>query len=703
MTYTYQSPDKYFATERKMSSEFAGGVFAKMLEWTNWVEEVGLDARWSTNDALYQGVDPRGFNGMYDKASFQTMGKNGELLYASFNEARNLLQHILNMTVSQPPNMQAKAINSDSASLIAAQTFDGVFDFYFNTYNAGRLLKQSTQCVERCLYQDIGYMLCEWDPLAGSRVMPEAAPEGAPPGAMGDMKYQGDLYFKARGVRDVTFDPGVEDEDEQDWKCVRDQVNKWDLAERFKNVPGAYEKILGTSAATQEILSNRRGWRRPIASDMVDVWKFYARPSKTLRNGRRALLLDADTVLLDEDNPYGEIPVFSVRAMDSIGSAFGYAPMNVIAPVQLSQDVLTTAIMSNFAMFGVQNIAVKGSDQFDVETLAGAMNIIKYQEQVPVPLQMTSQANGIIEFHEALRHIGETLSGINSVVRGDPESSLKSGKALGIVQAQAVQFQSSLAASYVRFLQNIGNFMLKVFRLYASTDRITQIVGKNQTMQSQTWNRDTFGPIDRVTAELVDPAMRTLGYKTDLAMFMAQQQMTNTPQEFLTVLTTGQLKPQIQAPLTELNLMHQENDDMLIAAEKLQEMMTQAGLPQPTPEMIQAVMPPVWRPDNDDLHIAEHSGLAATPSTRRNSLVMVVVMAHIEAHEQNRIVKAQKQLLDQMAVQSVIPQPMVAAGSAQAGGQAGGSPPESTGEGAPPAQAPQAVSGQSGMPQPQAA
>lgn len=696
MTYTYQSPDKYFATEKSMSSEFASGVFFMMKEWTNWVEEVGLDSRWLCNEALYQGVDPRGYNGLYDKASFQTMGKNGELLYVSFNEARNLLQHILNMTVSQPPNMQAKAINSDSKSLIAAQTFDGVFDYYFNTHNSGRLLKQSSQCVERCLYQDIGYMLCEWDPLAGNKVMPRPMPDGS----MGEMKYDGDLYFKARGVRDVTFDPGVEDEDEQDWKCVRDQVNKYELAERFKNVPGAYDKIMGTSSASQEILSNRRGWRRPLASDMVDVWKFYARPSKTLRNGRRALLLDADTVLLDEDNPYGEIPVFSVRAMDSIGSAFGYAPMNVIAPVQLSQDVLTTAIMSNFAMFGVQNVAVKGSDQFDVETLAGAMNIVRYQEQVPVPLQMTAQANGIIEFHEALRHIGETLSGINSVVRGDPESSLKSGKALGIVQAQAVQFQSSLAASYVRFLQNIGNFMLKVFRLYASTERITQIVGKNQTMQATKWDRDTFGPIDRVTAELVDPAMRTLGYKTDLAMFMAQQQMTNTPQEFLTVLTTGQLKPQIQAPLTELNLMHQENDDMLEAAEKLQGMMTQMGLPQPTPEMIQAVMPPVWRPDNDDLHIAEHSGLAATPATRRNSLVMVIVMAHIEAHEQNRVVKAQKQLLDQMAVQSVVPQPVMDPNMpAQTQPREGGAPTEAT----PQAQAPQAISGNSGMPQPAAA
>lgn len=697
---TNPNSDIYFASHAAMSTKLAAATFDKLKAWRNWFEESGLDGQVMTNEALYQGVDPRNYTGFYDKSSFQIMGKNGELLYVSYPEARNLVMHILNMTVAQPPNMHAKAINSDAASLIAAQTFDGVFDYYFNTHNAGRLLKQSAQSVERCLYSKIGYMLVEWDLLAGSRVMPGLAPEGSPPGAMGEMKYEGDLYFKSRGVRDVYFDPGVEDEEEEDWKCVRDQVNKWELAERFKNVPGAYQKIISTTPSSQELLSNRRGWRRPQESDMIDVYKLYVRPSKVLRNGRRALLLDAETVLLDEDNPYGEIPVYSVRAMDSIGNGLGYDPMSMLAPVQLSQDVLTSAIMTNFAMFGVQNVAVKGSDQFDVETLAGAMNIVRYNEEVPHPLQLAQQADGIVEFHDALRHIGETISGINSVVRGDPESSLKSGKALGIVQAQAVQFQSHLAASYSRFLQNIGNFMLKLFRLYASTQRITQIVGKNATMQSVKWDKDTFGPIERVTAELVDPAMRTLGYKTDLAMFMAQQQMTNTPQEFLTVLTTGQLKPEIQAPLTELNLIHQENEDILAAAEKLQTIMAQMGVAQPTPEMLQAIMPPVIRTDNDDLHIAEHSGLMATPATRRNSLVVQINLAHIAAHEQNRVVKAQKQLLDQLAVQSVAPPVMPVepgGGGANADQGAGASD-----QGAAPT-TPPPTQGQSGLPQPAAA
>jgi hypothetical protein len=110
--------------------------------------------------------------------------------------------------------------------------------------------------------------------------------------------------------------------------------------------------------------------------------------------------------------------------------------------------------------------------------------------------------------------------------------------------------------------------------------------------------------------------------------------------------------------------------------------------------MLQAILPPVLRTDNDDLHIAEHSGLAANPSTRRNSLVTLIIMAHIEAHEANRVTKAQKQLLDQMAVQSVVPVPVMPQG--QLAQQQGPSQPP------PQASAPQKISGQSGMPQPSA-
>jgi hypothetical protein len=669
--------DQYFADAEFESTDFAAEAFAFADAWITFCTDTGYAARWTQNVFLYNGADQeQSEDGQYNASSFQIVGDNGELLLVTYNDFRNLLQHILNMTVSQPPNMTAQAINDDAESLIAAQTFDGVFGYYMQTYRQGRLLRESRITVENALVTDTGYTLIEWDPYAGKPTGEQLDPETGEPvvddRGQPQMTFEGDMYFKARSCWDVFFDPGCEDDDESDWVLVRDQVNKYEYANRY---PHYKTEILGSSAIQTDTLTQwRRGFRKATKTNMINVYKFYHRPTAMMPKGRYAILLDAKTVLLDGPNPYDQLPVFSIRAMEGLGSIVGYAPANVIAPVQQSQNILSSAMMTNFSMFGVQNIAVKDSDQFDVTELAGAMNIIKYSDVAPQALQLAKQADGIGDFYAVLGRKGETLSGINSVVRGDPESSLKSGKALGIVQASAVQFQSALAASYAQYLKNIGNFMLFVFRKYVKEERITQIVGENEMAQSATWSGDTFGPIDRVTAEIIDPAMRTLGYRTDLAMFMAQNNLTRTPQEFLTVLTTGQLKPMYRAEITELNTIHQENSEMLKAAKTLEakskelEAQVQAGALDPMlmnqmlDELAQQLAPPVIRWDNDDLHMGEHTSVACAPAVRRNGLVTRIVMAHMTMHEQNKVIKAQQAAVEaakaQLAAQTAVQQLM---------------------------------------------
>ncbi len=649
------SSNEYFADLPPMSEEFAAAVFTQMRTWQTWVIETGLDQRWMQNLALYHGADPKRFDGCFTQDSFQIMGANGELLHVSFNDFRNILQNILNMTVSQPPNMQAKAINNDSASLVAAQTFDGVFAYYMSTFRNGRLQRQSKVAVENALWGDIGYMLGEWDPTAGK---PIAVQPGDEPMDGEEQQntpvYEGDMYFKARMAWDVAFDPGEEDEEEGEWKCVRDQINKYELAARF---PEFRDEIIGTSAASQELYDWRRGFAKPLESNIIDYYKFYMKPSRSKPNGRRAVLLSSKRVLLDEDNPYDIIPVFAVRAMEGAGGGpIGYGPGNVVAPGQMAGDILSSSMMTNYAMFGTQNVAVKATDDFDVSVLAGGMNVLKYNDTKPEALMLAAQANGIGEFYQDTRHINEAIVGLNSGVRGDPAANIKSGNMLGIVQANAVRYNSPLAGSYAQFLQNIGNFMLQVFRKYVKAERVTQIVGKNDMLQAANWNGDTFGPIDRVTAELVDPAMRTLGFKTDLAFKLADRQMLKTPQEVITVITTGQFKPLIQAQLTQLNLVHQENEDMLAGAKQLQDWIDANGQQAAPPEVLSQLAPPVILSDDDDLHTAEHDGLISSPAVRRNGALLQLALFHNQQHDQNRIVKAAKLQIDQAKVQQMVQQ-----------------------------------------------
>jgi hypothetical protein len=694
---------EYFADLPYESSEFAAEVFSFACSWVDFNTDNGISTRWIQNACLYQGVDPGSMSSdnTWDEDSFSIVGENGQLVNANYNDTRNLMQHILTMTVSTPPGIHAKAINDDTSSLVAAQTFDGVFGYYLTTHKSGRLMKQSKLAVEYSLIEDTGYMLCEWDKSLGDPLgvkmseeldpmTGEQVPETDERGQV-QLNYEGDLYFKARSPWDVFFDPGCQDEDEADWVLVRDQANKYEIAKRF---PEHRTQILAASKAgsLDRLRTWRSGFSRPTKTNMIDVWKFYHRPTAGMPKGRYALLLDEATVLEDTINPYDRLPVFSIKAMEGLGSLSGYAPANIVAPVQQSRNILSSSMMTNFAMFGVQNVAVKDADQFDVEEIAGSMNVLRYADTPPQALQLAAQANGIDEHYDRLGRLEETLTGVNGVQRGDPEASLKSGKALGIVQAAGVQYNSSVAASYAQFLKDVGNFMLFCFRSFLSSQRITTIVGENDRAQSLTWDKDTFGPIDRVEAELVDPAMRTLGYKTDLGMFMVQNGMTTTPQEFLTVVTTGQLKPLYRAQLTAINLVHQENTEMMKAAQQgeaqwgamqqqmqaLQMQAQQAAMVNPAlaqPLMMQAqqlqmqsqqiieqLCPPVHQDDDDDMHMVEHAQVSAAPSSRRNKFLMAVYDAHRAAHKANKIQKAVEMAAEQVQVQAQTTQMAAQAG-----------------------------------------
>lgn len=685
----------YFADLPYESRDFAASTFAFADSWTEWIENTGIATRWEQNRCLYQGVDPQEVDndGFWNSDSFSITGENGELVNANYNDSRNLMQHLLVITCGTPPNIIAKAINDDASSLVAAQAFEGVFSYYMTTHKSGRLLKQSRISVEYALIEDTGYMLVEWDkqqgkplgvqtqkvtkivpqetidPITGATTMTAVPQEIDEPivdeRGQTQLLFEGDLYFKARSPWDVFFDPGCQDEDESDWALIRDQVNKFELAKRFQKHA---VRILGaTEAGTSRLRTWRRGFTRPKKTNLIDVWKFYHRPTPGMPKGRYALLLDASTVLEDMANPYDRIPLFSVKAMECLGTMLGYAPMNVSAPIQQSRNILSSSMMTNYAMFGVQNVAVKDADQFDVTEIAGSMNVLRYSDAPPQALQLAAQANGIEEHYDRLGRVQETDVGVNSVMRGDPEASLKSGKALGIVQAAGVQYNSALAASYAQFLKDVGNFMLFCFRCFLKSERITQIIGKNEEMQSVTWDKDTFGPIDRVEAELVDPAMRTIGYKTDLGMFMVQSGLTTTPQEFLTVVTTGQLKPLYRSQLTELNCIHQENREITEAVatgraqfQKLQQaaqtaqqagnaIALQAAAAQ-MQQLMQSLVPPVDADDNHELHIMEHKIVKASPATRRDPFLMALADAHIAVHKQY-IAQAAAQQMQAQAMQ----------------------------------------------------
>jgi hypothetical protein len=122
-------------------------------------------------------------------------------------------------------------------------------------------------------------------------------------------------------------------------------------------------------------------------------------------------------------------------------SPFGYTVSFDMLPIQKAIDGLASTIQTNQEAFGVQNVLVPRGSNLDVEELVGGLNIVQYDPKMgkPEPMNLTATPVEIFNRYKELINEMESISGINSVVRGNPEASLKSGAALALVASQAIR------------------------------------------------------------------------------------------------------------------------------------------------------------------------------------------------------------------------------------------------------------------------
>ena len=641
-----------FGRMPRFSDEIGQEIFKKSEAWKTMVEGNGLFRQWRENFRLYHNAEPTGVT--FGDRSFSVGGEQDSEVRIRFNEFRDLLTHILNMTTTQKVAMQSKATNSDPQSILAAQLYDGVLDYFISQWKRSRTNKQLRKAVELCLFMSNGYVLVEWDAAAGSDHVPDDN---------GGIMRTGDLYIKTRSVLDVYFDTNCEDEEELEWVVVRDFMSKFELAARY---PDKQEEILALQSKTQE---EKSIWGWSDETDLVPVYKTYWRSSQVLPKGRVVYSLAPDLVLIDMDNPYQDdagqavIPLLTVRASEGMGTLFGYSPGNDLAPVQQALNMIWSSVMTNEAAFGVGNISVERGSDIAVQSLAGGLNVIEYAEgkKPPAAFSVSSNESQSLNAITAVSQVGEKLSGVNSVVRGNPEDALKaaSGRALGLIQAMAVQFQSALQASYQQLVMDFGNLLLLVVKRFAHAPQISKIVGKDRVLKLSSWTGQSFENVSGPVAEPINPLSKTIAGAREEAEFLVQQGLVTNIDDYYTVKTTGQIEPMIEDKISRNNLIAQENEQIL-----------------------QGIKPPILVTDAHPIHLQKHLVLADSPRVRTDSSIMQALLEHVQEHKD-----MEQQLQMQMQMAQQMPQP----GQEQSGqpgetgqpgqpGQPGKGPPEPEGK-----------------------
>lgn len=528
------------------------------------------------------------------------VGQQGELTALSVNHYRNLLTHLETMTLQQRANFEPRAVNSDVKSQSQVILAAGLLDYYMRIKKLERFIKQA---VKDGLMFGEGFLRAEWDATAGDTY------GRTPTGALvyeGDIKYSN--YSPLNCIRDFTRPCVTKD----DYVILRDFENKFELAAKF---PELRDKILDDSVEALEMSRTTvlNALYLEDASDQVPVYTLLHPPTPALSSGRFTRCLNNGTVLMDGPIPYEQTHVYRIAPDEESGTIFGYTVAFDILPIQEAIDMLYSTAVTNQSTFGVQNVAVPKGHDLSTAQMSGGLNIIEFDPKVgkPEPMNLTATPPEIFNFMQSLEQVQQMIAGVDSVTRGDPEASLKSGAALALVAAQSIQFSMGLQQSYAQLLEDAGTGTVELLQTFAAVPRVAEIAGKSNRPLMKEFSGQDLDAIHRVSVDMGNAITRTTAGKVNLADAFLEKGFIENPDQYIQVVTTGRLEPIIEGKQANLLLMKGEN-------EKLSE-----GTPQ------RALIT-----DYHAKHILEHSTVLSNPEIRQdpNNPIVQATLAHIQEH-----------------------------------------------------------------------
>lgn len=591
-----QSNDGIYFAE-KDASDTASVLLNKASIWTNNLEATGylekLRSMWSAYHGAYYNTVSNGH-----QVSFS--GEQGELIQLPVNHLRNLASHIITMTTSNRPSMQARAVNNDYKSIAQTKLANGILDYYMREKRLERYLKTA---VEHAVVLGAGFIKMEWNATTGE-VYDYFDDETTGEPDLNRPIYEGDIEFMNLSPFDVLFD-GTKESHNQDWYLVRTFKNKYDLAAKY---PEQAEKIKNLETKSQYQRFTMGVSQLVYETDDVPVYEFYHKRTDSLPNGRFILFLNDEIILQDIGLPYRVMPLFRISAGEILGSPYAYTPLFDVLPIQEGLNMLYSTILTNQNASGVQNFWTKPGGDLNVTALQGGLNLIESMEK-PEVLQLCYTPPEVFKFVEMLERVGETLTGVNSVARGNPEASLKTGAALALVQSMALQFMSGLQQSYVALIEDVGTAIIKILQDYASAPRMIAIVGKTNRTELKEFKGEDISSITRVYVDVGNPLGNTIAGRMELAQQMMQYQIVKNPNQIMQVLNTGRLDALTEDVQDELDLIRRENEAITDG------------------EAVIATMI-----DDHQQHILEHRKVLQDPELRKDPTLVQRTLAHIQEH-----------------------------------------------------------------------
>lgn len=595
------------------------------------IERRGFGPAWRSAYAQWHGLDPQNWIS-WDTQNIGFEGEDGELLRFRINEFRSYVRQIIAMAVGTRPSFQALAINTDYASLSQVEADDALVNAIYEQ-KLGEAKERRT-VTEGVLY-GLAFSWVSWDPMAGP-MTEEAIPlppemGGGPSPARREVR-TGDLLLRHLSPWDLVRDPNIESSEDHVWSTAIDRRSKWDLAATYPRLAAQIKELPSASRDMSEPLSVM-GILSDQPTDQVKVRHWYHKKTPALPQGRY-IIYCGDLPLYDGPMPYMELPFVDFCPAQYLGTAFGYADAWDLLPINQIIDQLISDIATNLSTFGRQLITIGENTDVDVDALANGMRVLTLGQgdQQPQALMLAEMPPASQWFLQYLEGRLQSLSGLNSVARGDATASVKSGQHAALLHSIAIEAQSSLQLAVDHLREKSANLALRMVGDFADHPLAIAIAGVDERPYLLDVGKQQIQGISRVKVRTSNPLLRTQAGRLEMAQMLLQMPGAITdPAQILEVIVSGQIKPLYQAPRAQLLRIRWENE-MLAKGTPVQE---QPDVPNPdgspgfmriTPDV------PVLTTDNPKQHVQEHLTVLSTPSALNDPMIRQGVLAHVAWH-----------------------------------------------------------------------
>lgn len=583
--------DKYWAAE---SSEQLPSKIAEKTE--QYYKTLNTDNRlelWRNSYRHYYGLDAKW---RHVSAKPASDGEQGELVKVKSCQSANLAQHLINLTAQSKASFEARSLNTDYKSQASCILGQQVLEHYMREKKLGQLFRLAD---EYAVVFSEGYIVTDWDSESGEVYMRH--PES------GDDVKGGDVDVRVYLPTDVVREYYQDEDGKPDWYIIRRRVNKYKLAAQF---PGHAETLLNMSSDSESFLKDEvNDFTAGGDDDRVTTWTLYHDKCPQMPKGRKSIVA-GDLTISDEAFPFKKFNVHRVCPRVQVKSPYGYTAVFDLMGLNDVIDMLLSSVVSNNNNHAIQNIWTAPGSQLSSTQIQGGMNHIESVSK-PEPIQLTQSSPETYNLIKYLDTLCETISGVNSVARGNPDGGLKgaSGSALALLQSMTIQFASGLQEAHAQAIENVGDSIIDILQVKAAVPRLAMISGKNNRAYAKEFSNQDLMAINRVIVDMGNPAARTSAGRLQIADNLLAAQLIHRPQQYLEVLATGKLEPLIESEVSQNLLVKAENDALKDNREAV-----------------------VVMTDNHPLHVQEHNAILSDPETRLRPEIVQNTLGHIQDH-----------------------------------------------------------------------